>query len=58
MIVTIKTTVGFKPIDEFEEHKKFIEENDISKWRKDESTVLITYTKTDVFSCGNPYVSA
>ncbi len=48
MIIIQETTIGFRPMEDYEAHKKFLEENDVSEFKVEESTTLIAYTKKDV----------
>ena len=47
MLVTTKTIVSFDPVNEYEKMQSFKEEIDVSDWQVYESTVAITFIKTD-----------
>ena len=49
MLITVKTTIGFKMPEEYELHQIFAETNDLSKWAKHEFTTGTYYTNTDTY---------
>ena len=50
MLISVEYIVGFHPTQEDRLHQKFLEDNDMSEWRKVEgSTTLIAYSRKEVY---------
>lgn len=49
MIITVKTTISFDPIKEQDAIKRFIEDNDMSEWGKNETTLMTSFTTTNTY---------
>ena len=47
MLVTTKTIVSFDPVNEYKKMQRFKEEINVSDWKVYESTVAITFIKSD-----------
>ena len=47
MIIEKKTVIGFKIPNEYEAEKYFAEHNDMSRWRKDETSEYVWYTNIE-----------
>ena len=45
MIVKTTTTVSFDPVKDYDLHEKFVKTENLSDWKIDVSTPLISYTK-------------
>lgn len=52
MYLTNKTIITFIPIKEDHLIKKFMEDNDMTKWTEHTSTVGITFVKEDRYCIG------
>ena len=50
MLIKHTYTYAFDPVKEYEEIMLFETANDMKEWKKSESTTLIAYTKTDVWT--------
>ena len=47
MYITVKKIITFVPQEEKEAHESFLRSNNIKQWKIEESTVGISYVKTD-----------
>ena len=50
MLIKTQVTISFDPVKEYEELKSFMETNDMNEFRKDSSTELVMFTKTDFYN--------
>ena len=49
MIIRIQTTIGFDPVEEYQELLKFRNDNDMSQFREDSSTKQVLFTQTEFY---------
>lgn len=49
MIITVKTTISFDSTKEQEAIKRFIEDNDMTEWAKNETTLMTSFTTTNTY---------
>ena len=49
MIITIKTTISFDNEKEQHEIGRFIKNNDLTEWAKNETTLMSTFTTTKTY---------
>lgn len=52
MWITTKTTITFHPTDEYEDIQRFMQNNDLSKWKEYPSTVGISFVNEQTIFCG------
>lgn len=52
MWITTKTIVTFHPTKEYEEIQRFMENNDMGKWKEYPSTVGITFVNDQTYFIG------
>lgn len=52
MWITTKTIVTFHPVKEYEGIQRFMENNDMSKWKEYPSTVSITFVNEQTYFIG------
>ena len=52
MWIMTKTIVTFHPTEEYEEIQRFMENNDMSKWKEYPSTVSITFVNEQTYFIG------
>lgn len=49
MIITVKTTISFDITKEQDAIKRFIENNDMTNWAKNETTLMASFTTTTTY---------
>lgn len=49
MIITVKTTIAFDSTKEERAIKRFIEDNDLTEWAKNETTLMTSFTTTNTY---------
>ena len=52
MMIKEVVTIGFDPVREYEDIKRFERENDMRDWVKEECTVMVAYIRTKTIWAG------